>query len=159
MCGCESLTVKKDEHWRIDAFKLWCWRRLLRIPWTARRSNQSNLRQISPEYSLEGLMLKLKFKSFGHLMRRTDLLEMTLLLGDWRQKEKGMTEDEMVGWHQWLNVWVWASSRSLWWTGKPGMLQSRGSQRVGHDWVTELNWTENLFAFVTSARKKSKDLR
>ena len=80
--GCESWTVKKAEHWRIDAFELWCWRRLLRVPWTARRSSQSILKEISPEYSLEGLILKLKFQSFGHLMQRTDSLEKTLILGN-----------------------------------------------------------------------------
>ena len=80
-CGCESWTIKKAEHQRIDAFELWCWRRLLRVPWTARRSNQSILKEISPEYSLEGLMLKLKLQYFGHLMRRTDSLEKTLILG------------------------------------------------------------------------------
>ena len=100
MYGCESWTIKKAEHRRIDAFELWCWRRLLRVPWTARRSNQSILKEISPEYSLEGLMLKLKLQYFGHLMRRVDSLEKTLMLGkDWRWEKKGMTEDEMVGWH------------------------------------------------------------
>ena len=104
MYGCESWSIKKAEHQRIDAFELWCWRRLLRVPWTARRSNQSILKEISPECSLEGLMLKLKLQYFGHLMQRTDTLEKTLMLGkDWRQEEKGMTEDERVGWHQWLN--------------------------------------------------------
>ena len=81
MYGCESWTIKKAEHWRIDVFELWCWRRLLRVPWTARRSNQSILKEISPEYSLEGLMLKLKLQYFGHLMRRTDSLKETLMLG------------------------------------------------------------------------------
>ena len=81
MYGCENWTIKKVEHQRIDAFELWCWRRLLRVPWTARRSNQSILKEISPGCSLEGLMLKLKFQYFGHLMRRTDLLEKTLMLG------------------------------------------------------------------------------
>ena len=81
MYGCESWTIQKTEHWRIDAFELWCWRRLLRVPWTARRSNQSILKEISPEYSLEGLMLKLKFQYFGHLTRRTDSLEKILILG------------------------------------------------------------------------------
>ena len=81
MYGCESWTKKKAEHQRIDAFELWCWRRLLRVPWTARRSNQSILKEISPEYSLEGLMLKLKLQYLGHLMRRTDSLEKTLMLG------------------------------------------------------------------------------
>ena len=81
MYGCESWTIKKAECQRIDAFELWCWRRLLRVPWTARRSNQSILKEISPEYSLEGLMLKLKIQYFGHLMRRTDSFEKTLMLG------------------------------------------------------------------------------
>ena len=81
MYGCESWTMKKAEHWRIGAFELWCWRKLLRVPWTARKSNQSILKEISPEYSLEGLMLKLKFQSFGHLMGRTDSLEKTLMVG------------------------------------------------------------------------------
>ena len=81
MYGCESWSVKKAERQRIDAFELWCWRRLLRVPWTARRSNQSILKEISPEYSLEGLMLKLKLRHFGHLMQRTDSLEKTLMLG------------------------------------------------------------------------------
>ena len=81
MCGCESWTIKKVEHQRIDAFELWCWRRLLRVPWTARRSNQSILKEISPVYSLEGLLLKLKIQYFGHLMRRADSFEKTLMLG------------------------------------------------------------------------------
>ena len=102
--GCESWTVKKAECRRINAFELWCWRRLLRVPWTARRSNQSILKEISPGCSLEGLVLKLKLQYFGHLMRRVDSLEQTLMLGrDWGQEEKGMTEDEMVGWHHRLN--------------------------------------------------------
>ena len=91
MYECESWTIKKAEHQRIDAFEFWCWRRLLRVPWTARRSNQSILKEISPEYSLEGLMLKLKLQSFGYLMRRTDSLEKTLPDAgkDWRREEKG----------------------------------------------------------------------
>ena len=100
MYGCESWTVKKVERWKNDAFELWCWRRLLRIPWTARRSNQSILKEISPGCSLEGLMLRLKLQYFGHL---------SWLIGrdpdagrDWRQEEKGMIDDEMVGWHHWL---------------------------------------------------------
>ena len=104
MYGCKSWTIKKAEHWRTDTFELWCWRRLLRVPWIARKSNQSILKLISPEYLLEGLMLKLKLQYFGHLMQRTDSLEKTLTLGKiegWKQK--GMTEDEMVGWHHRLN--------------------------------------------------------
>ena len=107
MYGCDSWTIKKAGYWRIDVFELWCWRRLLRVPWTARRSNQSILKEIRPEYSLERLILKPEHQYFGHLMRRADSLEKTLMLGsledDWRWKEKGMTEDEMVGWHHWIN--------------------------------------------------------
>ena len=104
MYGCESWTVKKAERRRIDAFELWCWRRLLRVPWTARRSNQSILKEISPGYSLEGLMLKLKLQYFGHLMRRVDSLEKTLLLGRIRGRmRRGRQEDEMAGWHHWLD--------------------------------------------------------
>ena len=101
--GCESWTVKKAEHQRIDAFEVWCWRRLLRVPWTARRSNQSILKEISPGISLEGLMLKLKLQYFGHLMQRVDSLEKTDAGRDWGQGEKGTTEDEMAGWHHRLN--------------------------------------------------------
>ena len=101
MYGCESWTIKKDECQRIDAFELRCWRRLLRVPWTARRFNQSMLKEICPEFSLEELMLKLNVKYFGHLMGRTDSLEKTDAGKDWRQEEKGTTEDEMVGWHHW----------------------------------------------------------
>ena len=98
--GCESWTVKKVERRRIDAFELWCWRRLLRVPWSARRSKQSILKEISLGISLEGMMLKLKLQYFGHLMRRVDSLEKTLMLGrDWGQEEKGTTEDEMAGRH------------------------------------------------------------
>ena len=102
--GCESWTVKKAERRRIDAFELWCWRRLLRVPWTSRRSNQFILKEISPGCFLEGLMLKLKLQYFGHLMRRVDSLEKTLMLGGiWGQEDKGTTEDEMAGRHHQLN--------------------------------------------------------
>ena len=143
MYGCESWTVKKAEHWRIDAFELWCWRRLLRVPWTARRSNQSILKEISPEYSLEGVMLKLKLQYFGHLMRRTDSLKRPWC---WERLKVGGEGDDR-GWDGWMAsrtgwTWVWASSRSWWWTGKPGMQHCLGLQRVGHDWVTELNWLD-----------------
>ena len=101
--GCESWTMKKAKCQRIDAFELWFWRRLLRVPWSA-RSNQSILKEISPEYSLEGLMLKLKLQYLGHLMWRTDLLEKDSYAGkDWRQEERRKTEDEMVGWQPWLD--------------------------------------------------------
>ena len=105
MCGCESWTIKKAEHWRTDAFELWCWRRLLRISWTARRTNQSILKETSPEYSMKGLMLKLKLQYFGHLMWRTDSLEKTLMMGKTEEgkEEKGTTEGEMVGWHHWID--------------------------------------------------------
>ena len=122
-------------------FELWCWRRILRVLWTSRRSNQSILKEISPKYSLEGLMLKLKLQYFGHLMRRTDSLEETLMLGKTERKAKGTTEDEMVGWHHWLD---WHDFEQLMLgvgdgQGKPGVLQSMGSKRVRHNWVTELN--------------------
>jgi len=99
MYGCESWTVKKAERCRIDAFEVWCWRRLLRVPWTARRSNQSILKEISPGCSLEGLMLKLNLQYFGHLMRRVDSLEKTDAGRDLGQEERGTTEDDMAGWH------------------------------------------------------------
>ena len=102
MYGCESWTVKKARRQGIDAFELWCWRRLFRVPWTARRSNQSILKEISPGISLEGLMLKLKIQYFGHLMRRVESLEKIDAGRDWGQ-EKGTTEDEMAGWHHRLN--------------------------------------------------------
>ena len=103
MYECESWAVKKAEHQRIDAFELWCWRRLLRVPWTARRSNQSILKEISPVISLEGMMLKLKLQYFGHLMRRVDSLEKTDAGRDWGQEEKGTRENEMAGWHHGLD--------------------------------------------------------
>ena len=103
MYGCDSWTVKKAECWRIDAFELWCWRRLLRVSWAARRSNQSILKEMGPGCSLEGLMLKLKLQYFGHLMWRVDSLGKTSDAGrDWGQEEKGITENEMAGWHHWL---------------------------------------------------------
>ena len=103
MYGCESWTLKKAERRRIDAFELWCWRRLLRVPWTARRSNQSILKKISPGISLEGLMLKLKLQYFGHLMRRVDFRKDSDAGRDWGQEEKETTEDEMAGWHHRLD--------------------------------------------------------
>ena len=138
MYGCESWTIKKAECRRIDAFELWCWRILLRVPWTARRFNQPILREISPEYLLEKLMLKLKRQYFGHLMRRTDSLEKTLMLG---KTEGGRRRGQwrMASSTQWMCVWV--NSGSCWWTGRPGMLQSTGLQRVGH--AERLNGTEN----------------
>ena len=136
--------MKKAECWRIDAFELWCWWRLLGVPWTARRSNQWILKEISPEHSLEGLMLK-------HLMWRTDSLEKSLMLG----KIEGRREGVNRGWDGWIAsptrwTWIWASSKSWWWTGTPGVLQSMGSQRVRHDWATKPNWTHNLINNMAS---------
>ena len=145
--------MKKAERQRIDAFELWCWRRLLRVPWTARRSNQSILEEISPGCSLEGLMLKLKLQYFGHLMWRVDSLEKTLMLGGigGRRRRGGWGWDR--GWDSWmasLTQWTWVRvvSRSWWWTGRPGVLQFMGSQRVGHDWATELNWIHVYVIFL-----------
>ena len=141
MYGCERCTIKKTDYQGIDAFELWCWRRLLRVPWTARRASQSILKEISPEYSLEGLMLKLELQYFGQLMKRTNSLEKTMLLGKIEGGRRrghqsmrwldGITDAMDVG---------WVNSRSWWWTGKSGVLQSMGSQRVRHEWLTELNW-------------------
>ena len=143
MYGCESWTIKKAECWRIDSFELWCWRRLLRVPWTARKSNQSILKEISPGCALEELMLKLKLQYFGHQMRKADSTEKTLMLG----KIEGRRKGDDRGWDGWMAsptqwTWVWVDSGSWWWTGRPGVLWLMGSQRVRHDWVTELNWTE-----------------
>ena len=137
MYGCESWTMKKAKCRKIDAFELWCWRRLLRVPCSARRSNQSILKEMSPEYSLEGLMLKLQY--FGYLMWRTDSVEKTLMLGKIEGRRR--TGRQRMRWldgslTQWR--WVWARSRSWWWTERPGVLQSMGSQRVRHNWATEL---------------------
>ena len=139
----ESQTIKKTEHWRIDAFELWCWRRLLRVPWTARRSNQSILKETNPEYSLGGLMLNLKLQYLDHLTQRTNSLEKPWC---WARLKAG--EGDNRGWDDWMAsptqwTWVWATSGSWCWTGKPGVLPSIESQRFGHNWVTELNWTGN----------------
>ena len=146
MYGCESWTIKKAEHRRIDAFKLWCSRRLLRVPWTARRSNQSILKEINPEYSLEGLILKLKLQYFGHLMWKTHLLEKTLMLGKIEGRRRGqqrmrccLIETSMASPTRW--TWVWASSRSWWWTEKPGVLQSMGCKES--DTTEGLNWSRH----------------
>ena len=133
--GCESWTIKKAEHRRIDAFELWCWRRLLRVPWTARRSNQSILKQISPECSLEGLMLKLKLQYFVDTWWKRPWC--------WERLKAGEGDDR--GWDGWMAsqtrwTWVWVNSGSWWWTGRPGMLQSMGHKES--DTTELLNWTE-----------------
>ena len=143
MCGCESWTIKKAEHQRLDAFEMCCWRRLLRLPGTARKSNQSILKAISPEYSLEGLILKLKLQ----ILWPPDVKNWLIgkdpdVRKDWRQKEKGTTEDEMVGCHHRLDRHEFEQA--------PGVGDGQGSLaccspwgcRVGHNWATELNWTE-----------------
>ena len=140
MYGCESRTVKKAEHWRIDAFELWCWRRLLRVPWTARRSNQSILKEIIPGCSLEWLMLKLKLHYFGHLMRRADSLEKTLILG--KIEDERRRGRQRMRWMDDLTNSMDMSlvnSSSWWWTGRPCILQFMQLLRVGHDWATELS--------------------
>ena len=142
MYACESWTIKKAERWRIDAFELWCWRRLLRVPWTARRSNQSILQEISPGWSLEGLMLKLKLQYFGHLMRRADLFEKILMLGRLRAGWEG--DNKRMRWLDGITDLMdmgLVDFGSWWWTGRPGMLQFMGSQRVGDDWTNELKET------------------
>ena len=152
MYGCESWTIKKAEHWRIDAFEVWCWRRLLRVPWTARRANQSILKEINPEYSLEELMLK--FQSFGHLMWRADSLEKKPFAGeDWRQEEKGATEDEMVGWHHQLNEQEFEQT--------PGDSEEQGSWCAAVHGVTKSqtqlsDWTTTMYTVWSFCKKKLK---
>ena len=141
MYGCESWTIKKAECRWIDAFELWCWRRLLRVPWTARRSNQSILKEISHEYSLDGLILKLKLQYFGRLMRRADSFEKTLMVR--RLKAGGEGVDR--GWDGWMAsptkwAWVCVKSGSWWWTGRSGVLHPWGHKKSDPT-VTELNWS------------------
>ena len=159
MYGCESWTMKKVEHWRIDAFELWCWRRLLRDPWTARRSNQSILKEISLGCSFEGLMLKLKLQYFSTWCKE---LTHWKRLWCWERLRAG-GEGDNRGWDSWMTSptqWTWISANSgcWWWPGKPGVLQSTGSQRVRHDWATELNWwlIANIFRNLLCARHCSK---
>ena len=145
MYGCESWTIKMAECWRIDAFELWCWRRPLRVPWTARRSNQSILKESNPEYSLEGLMLKLKFQYFGHLMQTADSLEKTLMLG----KIEGKRRRGNRGWNDWMAsltqwTWVWTNSGRWWRTGKPVVLQFMLSQ----SWRWLSNWTATIISYI-----------
>ena len=134
MYGCESWTIKKAECQRIDTFELWCWSKRLRVPWTARRSNQSILREISPEYSLEGLILKLKLQYFGPLMQRADSLEKTLMLGKIEgRRSRGQQRMRWLDHITDLMIMSLSKLQELVWTGKPGMLQSMGSQRVRQD--------------------------
>ena len=153
--------IKKDECRRTDAFEPWCWRRLLRVSWTSRRSNQSILKEINPEYSLERLMLNLKLQYFDHLMGKADskLLKRPWF---WERLKVGWKEG---GWDGWMAsptrwTWVWVDSGSWWWTERPGVLQFMGSQRVRHDWATELNWihTEMLPRFWQEVWKHWKFL-
>ena len=138
MYGCESWTIKKAECWRIDAFELCCWRRLLRAPWTARRSNQSILNEISPGCSLEGLMLELKLQYLGYPMWRVDFGKDSDVGRDWGQQEKGTTEDEMAGWHHWLDgcELELVMDKEAWCA-----TVAKGQTRLSN-W-TELNWSEN----------------
>ena len=151
MYGCESWTIEKAEHQRIDAFELWCWRRLLRVPWTARRSNQSILKEISPGCSLEGVMLKLTLQYFGHLMQRADSSEKTLMLGKIEGRRRrgqqrmrwldGITDSMDMGLG---GLWELVMDRDA------GMLWSMGSQEVRHNWVTELKlWTDTRLELVS----------
>ena len=161
MYGCESWTVKKAECWRIDAFELWCWRRLLRVPWTARRSKQSILKEISPGCSLEGLMLKLKLQYFDHLMWRLDSLEKTLMLGGIGGRRRRRWQDEMAGWHHRLD------GHEFEWT--LGVGDGQGGLACCDSWgckesdTTELNWTidrivNNFFCAVTLYKQQCNKL-
>ena len=149
MYGCEGWTIRKAEHWRIDAFELWCWKRLLRVPWTASRSNQFILKEISPEYSLEGLIKKLKFQYFSHLMWRLTHWERPWF---WERFKAGEEGDDR-GWDGWMVsqtrwIWVWVSSRSWWWTGKPAVHRVAKSQTWLSDW-SDIHITPTAYYQIT----------
>ena len=158
MYGCESWTVKKAECWRIDAFELWCWRSLLRVPWNTRRSNQSILKEISPEYSLEGLMLN-QIPILWPPVAKNWLIGKDPEAGkDWRQEEKGSTEDEMVGWHHQLNEHEFKQTLGVS-DGQGGLACcSSWDRKVRHDWATELNWTDMQYRAASLVVSMLKDL-
>ena len=146
MFRCERWTIKKAECLRTEAFELWCWRRLLRVPCTARKLSQSTLKEFKPQFSLKGLILKLKLQYFGYLMWRSNSLEKTLMLG----KIEGKRRRDDIGWDGWMALltqwtWVWANCGRWWRTGKPGVLQSLGLQRIGHNLVTNQRTTAKKF--------------
>ena len=154
MNGCESWTIKKAEHRRIDAFKLWCWRRLLRVPWASRRSNQSILKENQSWIFVGRTDAETETPILCHLMWRTDIGKDPDAGIDWGQEEKGTTR----GWDGWMSsptrwTWVSVSSGSWWWTGKPGMLQSMGLQRISHNWATELDWTDCMYTALLSGQE------
>ena len=170
MYGCEIWAIKTAKHWRIDAFELWCWRRLLRvIPWTARRSN---LAWVHPKGNHSWIFIgktdaEGKLQYFGYLMWRAESFEKTLVLGKieykrrrGRQRMRWLDHHPTITKWWWMAsatrwIWVWASSWSWWWTGKPGVLQSIGSQRVGHDWAAELNWNSEQFKDILASFLKA----
>ena len=153
--GCEGWTIKKAKHWKIDAFELWCWRRLLRVPWTAWRSNQPILKEISPEYSFEGLMLKLKLQFFGHLLWRANSLEKTLML--WKiegRRRRGQQRMRRLEGNNDSVHMSWANSGRWWTTGRLGVQQSLGSQSHSDmtEWLSN-DWLEELSASLTNLAK------
>ena len=155
MYGCENWTIKKAECRRIDAFKLWCWRRLLRVPWAPGRSNQSILKEISPEYSLVGLMLKLKLQYFDHLMWRADSFEKTVMLGKIESRRRRGQQRMRVGWHHWLNGHGFEQTLGVG-DGQGGLACcSPWGPRVRHDWGTELNWAELLNVYYGRSSGRS----
>ena len=157
MYGCESWTLKKAERQRIDAFELWCWRRLLRVPWTVRRSNQSILKEISPEYSLDWCW------SWNSNTLAAWCEQLTHLKRPWCWERLKAGEGDHKGWDGWMAsltgwTWVWVNSGRWWWTGRLGVLRFMGSQRVGHHWATELNWTDLYSLFLAQGNIRNTDI-